>query len=112
MHPFVAGVAVEDHVVVRIEMLIELGEHLRSRRTERAMILEKGDRARAAERHRNGPMAKWPPANGGPVRLAADRVTVVGEAQPIQHRHETIVRLKAGRRESLRLAEVTHEMRV
>ena len=77
-----------------------------------AMIFEEWDGPGPRQGDWNGPVAKLAAVNLGPGRLAADPVAVVGEAEPIEVRHDPLVRVEPGRGEAGRPSEVAHEMAV
>jgi hypothetical protein len=86
---------VQDHLVVGVEMLVEQPEHLRLRRGLGAVILEEGNRPRPRQGHGDGPEAELAALGDGAMRLAADRVPVVQEAEPVEQSHHPLVAVEA-----------------
>ena len=75
---------VEDHLVVGVEMLVEQAHAPPPPACPGAVVLEEGNRARPRQRHGDGPVPEGAAVGGGPMRLAADRVAVVQETEPVE----------------------------
>ena len=57
-------------------------------------------------------MAQRPAVGNGPMRLAADRIAVVQEAESVEQSHHALVAVEARRGEPDRSPEVAHEMAI